>query len=279
MKNPMLAAYVTRQGVGHTRINKPNEDCVSFEMLPDNRGVVAAVSDGAGSAPRAREGSNLAAKAAVHQAVASIIVDEEDDPAIAVAAGLKAAQEAIEQSALAINAQMEDYHCTLILVAWLDDQVAAIQVGDGAVIVESTGACKMLTIPQRGQYANETYFVTEPHCEKTQFTNQATGITALALFTDGIQKSAVDFRNRKANEDFIPQAIAMMRDQETGSCPSNPPDDPPEDVVTKGIMAGPEWETKDMPQLGASLFHWLNEQVGHPEDDMTLIIVAKLEDA
>ena len=59
------------------------------------------------------------------------------------------------------DALLSDYHCTLILVAWVDDQVAAVQVGDGAAIVESDHLCKMLTIPQRGEYVNETFFVTE----------------------------------------------------------------------------------------------------------------------
>ena len=65
MKNAMLAASVTRQGAGHATKSSPNEDSVCFEMLPSGRGIVAAVSDGAGSARRAKEGSRLAATYAV----------------------------------------------------------------------------------------------------------------------------------------------------------------------------------------------------------------------
>ena len=204
MKTAILAASVTRQGASHARKNSANEDSVYFEVLPSGRGIVAAVSDGAGSAPRAKEGSQLAGTYAVKRAFQAILEDEEE-PAFAVETGLMAAREAIRQTAEIIpEAEMADYHCTLILVAWVDDQVAAVQVGDGAAIVELDGVCKMLTIPQRGEYVNETFFITEPHYQQTKFTREATGITALALFTDGLQKDAVDFQNRKANGDFIP---------------------------------------------------------------------------
>ena len=279
MKNAMIATYVTRQGARHARRDKPNEDSVNFEMLPNNRGIIAAVSDGAGSAPRAKEGSKLAAKHAVSQTLEAILSDEEMDLSLAVAQGLSAAQEAIRERADTTETEMEDYQCTLILVAWLDDQVAAIQVGDGAVIVEANGACKMLTIPQRGQYANETYFVTEPHCEQTQFANKTSGITAMALFTDGIQKNAVDFRNRRANDEFIPQAINIVRDTEKDNCTPETDTPLPEDVETESMIDEAENGVTDIPQAGASLFHWLTEQVGHTDDDMTLIIAAKIEDA
>ena len=49
------------------------------------------------------------------------------------------------------------------------------------------------------------------------FTREASDITAVALFTDGLQKEAVDFQHRKANGEFIPQAISILRDAGTGS--------------------------------------------------------------
>ena len=275
MNNAMLAASVTCQGARHARNNNSNEDSVYFKMLPSGRGIVAAVSDGAGSASRAKEGSHLAATYAVKRAFQAIL-EEEADPAFAVATGFMAARQAIRQRAEIIpEAEMADYHCTLILVAWVEDQVAAIQVGDGAAIVESDGVCKMLTVPQRGEYVNETFFITEPHYEQTKFTREATGITALALFTDGLQKDAVDFQHRKANDDFIPQAITILRNAETGNCPPEKPDPLLAEVETKSVLAQAGSISKDMPPVGINLFEWLTEQVGHPEDDMSLIVAAR----
>ena len=275
MKTAILAASVTRQGASHARKNSANEDSVYFEVLPSGRGIVAAVSDGAGSAPRAKEGSQLAGTYAVKRAFQAILEDEEE-PAFAVETGLMAAREAIRQTAEIIpEAEMADYHCTLILVAWVDDQVAAVQVGDGAAIVELDGVCKMLTIPQRGEYVNETFFITEPHYQQTKFTREATGITALALFTDGLQKDAVDFQNRKANGDFIQQAITILHNAENDNCLPKTTDPLPAEVETKSVLAQAESASTDIPQVGISLFNWLTEQVGHTEDDMSLIVAAR----
>ena len=275
MKTAILAASVTRQGTRHARKHSANEDSVYFEVLPGGRGIVAAVSDGAGSARLAKEGSQLAATYAVKRAFQAILVDEEE-PTFAVATGLMAAREAIRQTAEIIpEAEMADYHCTLVLVAWVDDQVAAMQVGDGAAIVELDGVCKMLTIPQRGEYVNETFFITEPHYEQTKFTREATGITALALFTDGLQKHAVDFQHRKANDDFIPQAIAILRNAENDNCLPETTNPLPAEVETKSVLAQAEIVSTDIPQVGISLLDWLTKQVGHTEDDMSLIVAAR----
>lgn len=277
MNHTMLAASVTRQGASHARTGRPNEDSVCFELLPRGRGLIAAVSDGAGSACRAKAGSHLAAHYAVKRARQAILDDE--SPAFAVKAGLMAARRAIKQrTAMIRDALLSDYHCTLILVAWVDDQIAAVQVGDGAAIVESGDVCKMLTIPQRGEYVNETFFVTEDHFQQTMFSRGASGITAVALFTDGLQKEAVDFQHRKANAVFIPQAIAILRDTGTGSHQPDALSQLPASVETKGTLATMETGTLNVASAGDSLFRWLTDRVGHTADDMSLIVAARLTD-
>ena len=186
-----------------------------------------------------------------------------------------AAREGIKRRAEMVKADMADYHCTLILAAWVEDQVAAVQVGDAAAIVESDGVCKMLTVPQRGEYVNETFFITEPHYQQTKFTREANGITALALFTDGLQKDAVDFQNRKANGVFIPQAITILRNVGTENCPPKMNDPLPADVETKSVKTEAGNGNTEIPQGGISLFHWLTKQVGHTQDDMSLIVAAR----
>ncbi len=278
MKGKLLAASVTRRGASHAKTGRPNEDSVCVELLPRGRGIIAAVSDGAGSAGRAKEGSRLAADYAVRRA-RQVILDENETPAFAVHTGLLAARKAIRSRAMLIrDARMSDYHCTLILVAWVYDQVAAIQVGNGAAIVESDSVCKMLTIPQRGEYVNETFFVTEPHFQQTMFSRETSGITALALFTDGLQKHAVDFQNRRAKDAFIPQAISILRAVGERECTAKTIEDVPPDVVTSSFQAALESSAAEIPGAGASLFNWLAEEVGQTEDDMSLIVAALCRD-
>ena len=298
MTQPIIAASVTQPGTRHINSETPNQDSVYFELLPDGQGIVAAVSDGAGSASRAKEGSQLAAKYAVKRAVQAIRDDEPINHA--VQAGLHTAREAIKHRAHIVHRQalpepqvtdsgahperaktqaskvvdlMADYHCTLVLVAWVGDEAAAAQIGDGAAIAESAGTCKMLTIPQRGEYANETYFVTEPHFRQTIFNRETSGITAIMLFTDGLQNHAVDFRNKKAHDLFAPAVIAKLREPDESHTIT-------QELGTeiRSTQTGAGGGTTDDARAGEALFQWLTENVGRTDDDMSLIVAARLYD-
>ena len=165
-------------------------------------------------------------------------IHEGEAPAGAVETGMEAAREAIRLRAQIFGAEMSDYHCTLILVAWIDDQVAAVQVGDGAAIVESEGVCKMLTVPQRGEYVNETFFLTEPHYQQTKFTREAKGITAVALFTDGLQKEAVDFqRNVRRTASSSHRQSPFCATLERAAAKRAAPSPLQASVETKGALA------------------------------------------
>ena len=72
----------------------------------------------------------------------------------------------------------------------------------------------MLTIPQRGEYANETYFVTNPAYQDLIFRNQGTDILALAMFTDGIQNLAIDLPNKRPNDACISEALFTLHSPE-----------------------------------------------------------------
>ena len=161
MTFPIVVAGTTRIGRRHVAEGSHNQDSYQYRILPNQRTIVAAVSDGAGSAPRAKLGSFIAVRYAV--ATASDELSRKSTLQQALKSGLKAAIEAIQKMADQDPVhQVESYHSTLILAAWTPQAVAAIQVGDGAAIVTNQEGAKMLTIPQQGEYVNETYFITMP---------------------------------------------------------------------------------------------------------------------
>ena len=282
MKDETIVATITRQGTSHARTGRPNEDSVCIKALPDGRGIVTAASDGAGSAPRAKEGSQLAAHYSVQRAVQAI-TEEGADLAFAVKTGLMAAREALKRrSELIPGAELEDYHCTLILIAWVDDQVAAAQVGDGAAIaVNEEGDCRLLTVPQQGEYANTTYFLTGSYvpqmmrAENRGITAQTEGITSVALFTDGIQKHAINFREKKADAGFIPRAVEVLIEAEMYDHRPDEIQPLPPDTEINSIVLEPGNVPTDAPEVGKTLFRWLQKQVGDTTDDMSLILAAR----
>ena len=159
--NLFQAAIGTRTGNRHRATDTPNQDYACYALLPNNMGIVAAVSDGAGSAPKAATGSKSSAQAATRKAWKTALrLGQAPDPAICVSEGVKAARKAVEVTALVQGNSLEHYHATLLVAVMTEDKTAVAHIGDGASIVLTGDNYKMLTIPARGEYANETFFIT-----------------------------------------------------------------------------------------------------------------------
>lgn len=181
----------------------------------------------------------------------------------ALRAGLKAAIGAISKMAEKDTAhQVESYHCTLILAAFTPEAVAAIQVGDGAAVVAAPEGIKMLTIPQQGEYANETYFITMPQAENIAFFNQTDSVEALLLFTDGLQQQAIDFANKRPHTDFVASAIKNGSNADDLSHPA---------------ASSSSWAT-EQNDADIRLQQWLSSEEGaqHNTDDTTLVVASRI---
>lgn len=261
MTSNFAVAGATRIGRRHEDAESHNQDNFLYRILPEQSTVVVAVSDGAGSAPKAKIGSYIAVRHAVN--VAADELRCHSGPETALRAGLKAASDAIGKIADKDPVHdVEGYHCTLILAAWTPDAVAAIQVGDGAAVVTTLDGVKMLTIPQQGEYANETYFVTMPQAEDIAFFNQTDSVETLLLFTDGLQNQAIDFANKRPHADFVGSAINASTHA---------------DASSPAITSSSSW-TKEQTTADIQLQKWLyGEQVAkHNIDDTTLVVVSRI---
>jgi hypothetical protein len=106
---------------------------------------------------------------------------------------LNSAQEAIQAEANTRETPVRDLATTLILVVAAPDRVSAIQVGDGAVVVGKRGGELIgLTKPQRGEYANETVFLTSDDMPDMAQVRVWDGPTHhVAMFTDGLEPSVL----------------------------------------------------------------------------------------
>ncbi len=209
-------AIGTRTGDRHMTHGTFNQDYACYALLPNDMGIVAAVSDGAGSAPMARTGSRTSARHAAAKAWKTALrLGNAPDPGICVYEGIKAARKALEATARIQGNPLDDYHTTIIVAAVIKEKAAVAHIGDGASIVGIRDAHKMLTIPARGQYANETFFITMDDYEDLIASNAAEGATELLLFTDGVQNELIDFRHKKARQDATSSLHDIGRSLET----------------------------------------------------------------
>jgi hypothetical protein len=103
--------------------------------------------------------------------------------------GATSALEALVQVAAARQVPIRDLATTLLLAVATPHSVAALQIGDGAVVAcGEDGRCVAITRPEVGEFFNETVFLlSEDAIDRAQVTWQEVATRGLAVFTDGLQ--------------------------------------------------------------------------------------------
>jgi hypothetical protein len=190
----VIAASVC--GTHHEQKGQPCQDTHCWHVLPEGV-LVAAIADGAGSAPLGEVGASIAARTGV-EAIGTHVAQRwrpasDEHWKLLLSDGLKAARMAIEVEATAREVAMRDLATTLILVAATPEVVSAAQVGDGAVVVgNSEGSIIALTSPESGDYINETTFLSASMALDTaQVIVWHGGVAHVAVLSDGLQMLAL----------------------------------------------------------------------------------------
>ncbi len=95
------------------------------------------------------------------------------------------------------------YAATLILVVATADRLAVAQLGDGAVVAgESPDELFLVNRAQHGEYANETYFLTQDDAlEQVQVSVVEQAVNSLAVMSDGLTRLAIKL---PAQEPYLP---------------------------------------------------------------------------
>ena len=192
---PWQVVHALAVGTSHLSSGLACQDAADWRILPS--GLLAiALADGAGSAPESETGANLA----VTEALMTLENAEANDTPGDANAWAKAVQEAFfaARQALADEAQtaglpLKAFATTLICVVAAGDGLVLGQVGDGVLVARTpTGDLHTLTQPQRGQYANETLFLTMPGAlQQAYFQIIELELAGLALMSDGLSRLAL----------------------------------------------------------------------------------------
>jgi hypothetical protein len=184
-------------GTSHLRNNQLCQDAHNWQLLPDNI-LVAAAADGAGSASQGKIGAMVATEAAVDNLAIKEITRSSlaDDLVVQslLTDALLAAKKAVETEATACNQQPQDLATTLIIAIATPEMVAAAQIGDGmAVAKNSQENLIALTLPNNGEYINETTFLTSwDAIDNAQMRLWREEIVNVGILTDGLQMLALN---------------------------------------------------------------------------------------
>lgn len=180
------------------------QDAHALDYIERLSAFVGIVSDGAGSASQAQRGSRIACDLVLETIT-------ETPPALVFTKTLADRAMAELRSKLGSIAASEgfrirDFACTLLVAIICPDRSVFWQMGDGAMVFREQGEerFKYAFWPGKGDYANVTYFVTDENAqERLDFDTTHGEIVEIGMFSDGLERLALDFTAGEAHTAFF----------------------------------------------------------------------------
>jgi hypothetical protein len=160
------------------------------DSLVNGKVAVVSLADGAGSASRAKEGAEVCT-----ERVCRLVNDNFDrfmeDNTEARRMIVADVQEHLRQRGDELGARLQDFASTLLFVAVKDGSYLAGHLGDGVIGALSEERVVVLSPPDRGEFANMTYFVTQSGAEERLrlYSGKTGKVDGFILLSDGSAES------------------------------------------------------------------------------------------
>ncbi len=201
------------QGTAHQKMDVLCQDAQQSRVLPDGT-LLIAVADGAGSSAR----SQVGAQRAVEQSLDALTfaldqrrpgTDDEWQRMILGAFGK--ARESLLQLADDEDAPLQLFATTLTCVVATDGWLAVGRLGDGAIVAQMMdGSSWASGRPRRGEYANETYFLTMPEAvDAVEVQTAPQAARTIAVTTDGLLRLALKLPDYEPHTPFFQPLLAF----------------------------------------------------------------------
>jgi hypothetical protein len=195
------------RGTSHVRSGTRLQDAQTcFYADPKNKKILAAVvSDGAGSAAKGGQGASMVCRH-LKQAVRGYFAADTALPSDEII------QDWVDQIRDLINGvaqhrglSMRDFAATLVFAISDGVQTIVAHIGDGSAVakLQASAEWSALSWPEQGTYAATTYFITDDTQPRLRINRISEPIEALALFSDGIERLALDFAGQRPLPQFF----------------------------------------------------------------------------
>lgn len=205
-------------GTSHQRLGLPCQDVVETRLLPGGI-LAAALADGAGTADYADQGARTAVEAALNTLSEWLelgLPDEEAGWQCLLCSAFEAARLYVQHLAEEQGEPLRAYASTLTCAIATGDCLAVGQLGDGAVVGGNSDGELFLANPaQRGEYANETYFLTqEDALARVEIRVYDRPVDFLAVMSDGLLRLALKMPDYEPHAPFFQPLETFIRKAE-----------------------------------------------------------------
>ena len=202
------------QGLSHQKQGLPCQDALQYGCLPGGI-LLVALADGAGSAVHAELGAQAVVQASLdwlHTRLENERPTECCEWVEVIWAAFQNARTALEQLAEENGEPIRSFATTLTCLVATPEQLIVGQLGDGAVVaVGEDDGLKTVTALQRGEYANETNFLTQDQAldlVAIQVIDER--VRALAAMSDGLTRLALKRPNNEPHPPFFKPLFAFV---------------------------------------------------------------------
>jgi hypothetical protein len=209
-------------GTSHLSTDKKCQDANGVFFAKDSTGeeiLVLVAADGAGSAEKSDEGSQLVCKEFIsivdrHFADGGTFFQITPEQMDIWSNWL---HESIREKAFASERIPRDFACTFLALIVGQTSAIAAQIGDGAIVIGSDGTYETVIWPQSGEYVNATYFITDDcFINSLHVTPINKPVDEVAVFTDGIQMLALHYATQSVFEPFFRPMFDTLRKEPPG---------------------------------------------------------------
>lgn len=210
------------QGLRHEEEGVPCQDKIF--SLTKNDVTAIALADGAGSAGMSHFGAESAVRVVCEELCGNFrkFVDakEADEVRRAVLGRLLSELEAVAQEK---QCRVHDLGSTLLAAAADEENLLLVHVGDGLIACCRDGKIFAASLPDNGEFANETVFITSHDAfpRMRLYKGKTAGISAVILMSDGADGS---FYNR------LDKKFAELLNEIKRRCVMCPPEDSSADL-------------------------------------------------
>ena len=204
------------RGTSHFESGLPCQDYSAYinTYIAEEKALIIGIADGAGSS----KASDLGSKEAVEFILRCVSGWQQKIDKITEVDARRWVQETrehLESVAIENHLETRDLSCTLLVGILGEKNSVFFQIGDGAWIAEFEGNYQSVTWPLRGEYANETTFITSPMwSDRLQFAVWDQFSDGFAGFTDGVQAMALHYESESVHGPFFSPMFSALRNSE-----------------------------------------------------------------